>query len=77
MNVTETTQACFYSFSFERSTLKSFIENWIQKQNVKQTENTALNEFFNKFNCLFITKEHDRSWKLVRPLTQVKIRLSE
>jgi hypothetical protein len=32
-----------------------FIENWIlKKKSKKQTENTALNEFFNKFNCLFI-----------------------
>ena len=45
-------------FSFERFTLKKkylFIENWILKKKIKkQTENTALNEFFNKFNCLFI-----------------------
>ncbi|OJG92474.1 hypothetical protein RV17_GL001678 [Enterococcus thailandicus] len=30
-----------------------FIENWIFEVRSKQTENTALNEFFNKFNCLF------------------------
>ena len=76
MNVTETTQECFI-----RSVLRGLLSNRSLKtgygNNFKQTENTALNEFFNKFNCLFITKEHDRSWELVRPLTKVKIRLSE